>query len=167
MPKLVTTFLTIPLAAFLIFAACVGAFIFAFTMQYGFDVKPCILCLWQRVPFALAGIAALMAALWEPYGKQTRLLLFLCALMFFINSGVSVFHTGVERHWWLGTSGCAITPLHGSAPEDLRQQLLHTVVARCDVISWTFLGLSMANWNVPFCLALAVFSLLAALYQKR
>jgi len=40
--------------------------------------------------------------------------------------------------------------------------LLHTVVARCDEISWTLLGLSMANWNVFASGALAAFSFDAA-----
>ena len=76
--------------------------------------------------------------------------------------GLAVFHTGVEQHWWLGTSGCAIQPLRGKTPQDLRAALLHTVSARCDEVTWTFLGLSMANWNVPLSLGLALFAGLAA-----
>src|SRR5579862_1950674 len=114
-----------PHAALLIFAASVAALAFAFAMQFGFGVEPCILCLWQRVPFGVVVALSPALLLWKPYGRHTRILLALCAAAFFINSGLSVFHTGVEQHWWLGTSGCAITPLHGTAVEDLRQQLLH------------------------------------------
>ncbi len=158
--------LNMPRAAALVFAASVGALLFAFVMQYGFDVEPCVLCLWQRVPFALAAALALAAFLWRPYEGHTRIMLGVIAAVFVLGAALAIFHTGVELHWWLGTSGCAITPLHGAAPEDLRTELLHTVVARCDQISWTFLGLSMANWNVPFSLGLAGFSLASMMRVK-
>ena len=44
----VCRFFQLPLAIYLLFAAPVGSLIFALTMQFGFDVQPCILCLWQR-----------------------------------------------------------------------------------------------------------------------
>jgi disulfide bond formation protein DsbB len=161
MPEILSDLLTLPKSAWLLFAVSTGALAFAFVMQFGFDVEPCILCLWQRVPFAVAAAFTLATALWKPYGKQTQVLLGLSALAYAINSGLAIFHTGVERHWWLGTSGCSIHPLDAGSIADLREQLLHTVVARCDQISWTFLGLSMANWNIPFSLALTLFALMA------
>lgn len=166
MPKLscdcLSKFLAMPKAAALIFAASLGSLIFAFIMQYGFNVQPCVLCLWQRVPFGLAAVLALMAIIWRPYGGHTRALLGVGAALFLANAGLAFFHTGVEQHWWLGTSGCAITPLHGDSIATMREKLLTMAAARCDEISWTFLGLSMANWNLPFSLALAIFSFLAA-----
>lgn len=159
---LLSSTLAMPRAAWVLFAACAGALLFALTMQFGFDVQPCVLCLWQRVPFVIGAVLSLLAALWKPYGRRTSILLALAALALLINSGVAFFHTGVELHWWLGTKGCSIQPLHGTSVEDLRTQLLHTVVAHCDQISWTFLGLSMANWNMPLSLSLAVFAFLAA-----
>ena len=153
--------MTMPNAARFILAASSAALIFVFTMQYGFHYQPCVLCLWQRVPFA-ATIVLAGLALTPMMRKQVWLLLGLCAVVFLIGTGLAVFHTGVERHWWLGTSGCTFAPLHGTSVEDFRTQLLHTVMARCDEISWTFLGLSMANYNALYSLVLALFSLCAA-----
>lgn len=156
--------LTMPMAGGLILSAALGSLAFAFVMQYGFDIRPCVLCLWQRVPFGLTAMLALTAILFRPYGPRTRILLFVCAFIFLIGFCLALFHTGVELHWWLGTTGCAIKPLHGSTPADLRAELLSTDIVRCDRISWTLLGLSMANWNVPFSLGLAGFSSLAAFH---
>jgi disulfide bond formation protein DsbB len=150
-----------PKAGRIILAASIFSLAFAFVMQYGFDYQPCILCLWQRVPFAAAIVFSALALV-PNLRKHAPILLGLCALAFFIGFGLSIFHTGVERHWWLGTSGCAITPLNGATVEDFRTQLLHIVVARCDQISWKFLGLSMANYNVIWSLLLGLFSLCAA-----
>jgi len=155
------TLFGMPRAPLLIMLAAAGALVFAFLFQYGFGYQPCILCLWQRAPFAVGIILAGLALVprLRPYAAY---LFGLCALVFFISVGLAIFHTGVERHWWLGTEGCAITPLSGKSVEDLRTQLLHTVTARCDEIAWTFLGLSMANYNVMYSLLLALFSLGAA-----
>jgi disulfide bond formation protein DsbB len=158
--------LKIPRSGWIIFAASVVALAFAFTMQYGFDVQPCILCLWQRVPYTVVALLALIACLWRPYGRITKIILMLCTALFAVETGVAFFHTGVELHWWLGTKGCAIQPLNGTSVEDLRMQLLHTVVARCDEISWTFLGLSMANWNVLYAAVLTVFAGMASRQVK-
>ena len=150
-----------PKAAWLILAAAGLSLAFAFIMQYGFGYQPCILCLWQRVPFAAAIILAGLALL-PSCARCAGSCSGLCALVFFIGAGLAIFHTGVERHWWLGTEGCTITPLSSAGAEDLRTQLLHTVVARCDEISWKFLGLSMANYNVLWSLLLGLFALCAA-----
>jgi disulfide bond formation protein DsbB len=150
-----------PKSALAILAASAAALGFVFVMQYGFGHEPCVLCLWQRVPYAAAILLSGFSLL-PALRRQAPILLMLCALIFVIECGLAFFHTGVELHWWLGTQGCAITPLNGASAEDLRTQLLHTVVARCDQINWTFLGLSMANYNVAYSLLLALFSFCAA-----
>ena len=151
--------LTPPWSAGLLLAACVGVLATAFVAQFVLGHEPCILCLWQRVPY---GVVIILAALALLRRTNTRILLGFIALVFLIGAGLAVFHTGVELHWWLGTSGCAIKPLHGDSIASLREQLLKTVTARCDEITWTFLGFSFANWNILTSLALSLFAGLAA-----
>ena len=152
---------TMPRAAWCILAAGLVSLAFVLITQFSFGYEPCILCLWQRVPYGVASVVAIAALLMKPYGRRSLIPLGLATLSFTIGAVLAIFHTGVELHWWLGTSGCSIRPLNGTAVEDLRTQLLHTVAAHCDEISWTFLGLSMANWNVLASLGLATFCALA------
>jgi disulfide bond formation protein DsbB len=166
MINIISKLFSMPYAALLILIAGVGSLAFAFTLQYGFGVLPCELCLWQRVPFAATAFLALIALLTRPYGRHTRLLLGACALLFTLNSGVAIFHSGVERHWWVWESTCTSSPFEHVSIEDLRQKLLATPVVRCDQISWTLLGLSMANWNVPFSLALALLAIIASVRSR-
>ncbi len=162
----------VPLAYFVILAVSAAFVTTAFVAQYVFDVEPCVLCLWQRVPYVAAAALSLVGV--ATFGKNSALggaILWLCALAFLCGMGLAVFHTGVEQHWWLGTSGCAIRPLADAVSAlgeavPLREQLLNTVAASCDRINWTFLGLSMANWNVPASLALFLFALRAAVGFK-
>jgi disulfide bond formation protein DsbB len=151
-----------PLAARLLLAANLGALAFAFTMQFGFGVAPCILCLWQRVPYGAAALVALFLVLASPRRRHVAALFRLAGGIYLIGCGLAFFHTGVERHWWAGTSGCKIQPLHGSSAEDLRQSLLQTVMPACDVISWNLFGLTLTNMNLAFSLAMAVFAFWAA-----
>jgi len=162
MPCPIQKTLSLPRAAQILLAANLSAILFVLTMQYGFGLHPCVLCLWQRVPYISTAVLALVIWLWHPYRLQGVLLLSLCAALYLIGMGLAIFHSGVELHWWLGTSGCAIEPLSGTSTDDLRQSLLRTVAPRCDQIAWTLFGLSMANWNIAFSLALAFFAAAAA-----
>ena len=162
MHVLVEKALTLPAAAKILVAANAAALLFALIMQFGFGLEPCVLCLWQRVPYCVAGVLALAAWLWKPYGRQAVFLLALAAAAYLVGMGLAVFHSGVELHWWEGTAGCAVQPLNGGSPADLREALLHTAMPHCDHIAWTFLGLSMANYNIALSLALAFFAAAAA-----
>jgi disulfide bond formation protein DsbB len=150
-----------PNAARIICAATILAFGFVFTMQYGFGYEPCVLCLWQRVPYGVALLISAAACI-PSLKRYDSILLSLCGIAFLIGAGLAIFHTGVELHWWLGTSGCTIQPLSGGSAEDMRTALMHTAVARCDQITWTLFGLSMTNYNIIASLALAGFSYAAA-----
>ncbi|MBR9649957.1 disulfide bond formation protein B [Thalassobius aquimarinus] len=119
-----------------------GAFLFQF-----FGYPPCELCLWQRWPHAAAiviGAAAL--------SMNARVLAWLGAFAAATTSGIGVYHTGVERHWWEGPDSCT-----GSGALDVGN-LLSTDgpgIVMCDQVAWEMFGLSMASWN-----ALASFGLM-------
>ncbi len=130
----------------------VFALIGAFTAQYGFNLRPCELCLYQRVPFALTIFLGLLAAFW-PKGRLP--LIAVSGLAYTVNSAIAFFHSGVERKWWVGLTGCTTPDMSGSI-EDLMKRIQETDVVRCDEIPWSFLGLSMANYNVAFCLGLGM-----------
>lgn len=150
-----------PRAGWILLLAATGSMATALIAQYGFDLQPCVLCLAQRGPYiAVLGLAVLGLFLRRRV-QAVKLILGVCLAAFVVGGGIAVFHTGVEQHWWMGTQGCAVggEALADSAAS-LREQLLAKAVARCDVISWTFLGLSMTVWNVFLSLALSVYAFL-------
>ena len=106
--------------------------------------------MYKRVPFVAVIILGLVGAS-SGFGGLS---LWLSCLAMTINTGIAIFHTGVERKWWEGLSGCTSPDMSGSV-EELMARIAATAVTRCDEISWTFLGLSMANYNVFFCAGLA------------
>lgn len=139
---------------FLAFILGVSAFSLAaaFTAQFGFDLRPCYLCLLQRIPFA-TNIALGLIGLLPPMEKYRRPVIGVAGLVFLINSGIAFYHSGVERKWWTGLSGCTTPDMSGSI-EDLLERIKNTDVVRCDEIPWELFGLSMANYNVAMCFGL-------------
>lgn len=139
-----------------VMAASVLALGSAYIAEYGYGLEPCTLCLYQRVPYGLAGIVAL-AALSMPRGSRARLVA-VCAALFLVGSAIAFYHVGVEQHWWASAAGCGGTlPLDMSAA-DLKAALMAPPDPACDAPSWTFLGVSIATWNVPVSLVLAALS---------
>jgi disulfide bond formation protein DsbB len=153
-------------APLLVLAGSVGALGFALVSQFFFGLEPCVLCIYQRWPYVATIALAVLAlslgrdSLWRPW------LLAAAALAFLIGGGIGVFHVGVERHWWEGTAECTGGPA-ALTVEALRAQIVGRPPARCDEIAFSFLGLSMAGWNVVVSLALAGFSLAAARHLNR
>lgn len=111
---------------------------------------PCPLCVWQRWPHVLAiALALLILAL--PW----RFLAALAALAMLGNAALAAWHVGVERGWWSGPSTCTAGDVQGRSPEQLLDDILTAPIVRCDEVSWSLLGLSMAGWNALACLLLA------------
>lgn len=129
----------------------------AYIAQYGFGLKPCILCLYQRVPYALNVVFGLLAFLATfRYPRIASLLLLLAALTFFAGAGISGFHAGVEYGWWKGLASCGgdILP-QGASIEELRRALIQQKdIVRCDQAAWTLFGISMAGYNFAVSVAL-------------
>lgn len=150
------------ISALFLLAASAGSLLAAFFFQYVVGLQPCILCIWQRWPYAVVivlTILALTAASRVP--KLRAALLALCGVALLFGGGVAVFHVGVEQHWWTGTPGCGVTATADSI-EALRAQIMAAPVVRCDQVAWSLFGISMAGYNILISLALAAVAFLSA-----
>jgi disulfide bond formation protein DsbB len=148
-----------PLALFVLVAS-LGALGVALLAQYGYGLRPCVLCLAQRVPFAVAGLlaAAALPPVLGPVGR--RRLLVLAGIAFLINSGIAIYHVGVEQHLWsfpVCAGGGGRVDVHG-----LAAQMSRPVVVPCDQPAWSWHGLTMAGLNVFYSGGLALVTLVLA-----
>ena len=150
------------LPAALLALASAGVLGAALVFQYGFGYQPCILCLYQRVPYAAVlgfGIITLAFPRWRGLGDA---LLVASGLALLANAGIATYHVGVEHHWWAGTSACGASGGAALTLEDLRAQVMKAPVVRCDEIQWSLFGITMAGYNVVVSLALSAFAFLSA-----
>jgi disulfide bond formation protein DsbB len=136
---------------------------FALISQYVFGHAPCVLCQWQRVPYALIALLALASLLFKP--RWTPLLLAGFATLYMAEAGIAFFHIGVQASWWEGTRGCGLQNT-ASDIKALYAQIKNAPLARCTDVTWRFMGFSMAAWNFVLALGLVAFSLLQAWVQR-
>jgi disulfide bond formation protein DsbB len=152
------------LLALLLFAASAGALAMAYISEYFFGLKPCILCWYQRYAFMASGALALLALIFRNNATLCRLLLWVAGLGYVINAGIAFFQVGVEELWWRGTDACHAPELDlNSSLDDLRESLLAEAFVPCDVVQWSLFGISMAGYNIPYSLGLAVLAFIALL----
>ncbi len=144
---------------------------------HGFErfgaLAPCALCLKQREVFWAALAVAVPATLWTLFSRATRGTPRVGAFMLFVVFATSAitagFHAGGELGWWRLPASCmAGGPL---ADLDAMRALAAGTAAppampSCGDVAWSWLGLSMAGWNVWISAVLAVFSVLAAKRPK-
>jgi disulfide bond formation protein DsbB len=131
----------------------VGALALAYIAEFGFGLRPCEMCYWQRIPYAalvvLGGLAMALPAIARP-------LLWLTLLALIAAVGLGAFHAGVEWKWWQGPGGCSAGITAGMTPAEILAHIQQAAVVSCTDAAVRVLGLSMAGWG-------AVYALLAAM----
>jgi disulfide bond formation protein DsbB len=135
-------------AALSLALAAVAILLAVLAFQYIGGLPPCPLCVWQRWPYVGVVLLGLVGWRWQP-----RPLLGIIALLLLTTAGIGVYHVGVEQGWWALPAGCA-AGADAQSIEDLKRILAEAPPA-CDQVAFTFLGLSLAGWNVLAGIALA------------
>jgi disulfide bond formation protein DsbB len=152
------------LLSFLLFYAFI-ALAAAYISQYFFDIQPCILCLYQRKPFFAIIALTSLALIFFKSDKSRKITVYICALLLLINATIASYHVGVEKKIFQGPSTCSSGNLNDIDDlEKLKAALSETKAIKCDTPSFVFLGISMAGWNVIYCLWL--FSLIIFIKLK-
>jgi disulfide bond formation protein DsbB len=150
----------IPLA---ILAASLGALGTAYTAEYAFGLEPCRLCLYQRLPYAVTAILALLM-----FGLPRRYMtaaVVLTAVVFLAGAGLAFHHVGVEQDWWASAASCGATTELPATTEELLASL--TPEPPCDTPAWTLFGVSMAGYNLAASYVLAFACLAGAVKLRR
>lgn len=139
-------------------AASLAALAGAYTAEYGFGLKPCELCLWQRVPYALIAVLFTLSCFFRTSAVQSGLRWVMAALMV-LEAGLAAYHVGVEQHFFAGLEGCSGGNAGAQTLDALRAAILDAPLVMCSQPSFYFLGLTMAAWNAVYASILAGLSL--------
>ena len=130
----------------------------ALFFEYRLGMRPCPLCLDQRVPYYLSIPLAVMVLMGVSVGSSRKVLmtaLIAIAAMMIWNAGLGAYHSGIEWKWWEGPKECAGSATSFGPAGGLLKQMQETTLVRCDEAPWRFLGLSLAGYNVLISLGLA------------
>jgi disulfide bond formation protein DsbB len=149
------------MAALVIAAAGAATLAGAWFFELVLKLRPCPLCLEQRIPYYIAIPLALIVALAALRRVPRRALaagLAALALLMLWSAGLGVYHSGIEWGWWTGPQDCSGAVEFGPA-SDFMKRLDSINIVRCDEAAWRFLGLSLAGWNALISVVLAAVAL--------
>lgn len=142
---------------------CAAVICIALIMEYGFGILGCTLCKYERILILVGGV---VAALFLFVPQRRRPLGFLLIMVIFLGCGILAFYHVLIQQGVLPLPAFCKPP---SIPtnlslEEMRQQLLSTVFVPCNKVTWSFMGLSLAAYNVLLSLFLAAYNFVA--YQR-
>lgn len=132
----------------------------AFVAQFGFHLAPCHFCLLERYPYLLAIACGIGALLTPAFSLRWRFCVALAILAWLATGLLAVVHVGIEQGVLQFTGGCVAQPVADNSLEALRAQIAAAPLVACNEVSASFLGLSMAAWNVLTAFALIALSFL-------
>ena len=141
----------------------------ALVSQYGFNLQPCTMCMWQRYPYmlviALAGGVALFTRASQPVWLSH--VIKACIAILLVGSAIAFYHVGVELDLVPGPTACSGAGI-GTAKtlEELRAQIFSTPLISCSRPAFVFLGISMAGWNGIMSTLLALIVMLHCKLRK-
>lgn len=129
---------------FLIFCVSSGALLFAYIAEFFFNLVPCMLCIYQRIPyFILLGIS-LCGLLCQ---KSRKYLVYLVILALIVELSLAAYHIGVEHYWIEENHMCQID-------NKLSALSFKQVASSCSDVKFKFMNLSMAEWNLVYIIAI-------------
>lgn len=135
---------------------CVGVLVAAYIMEHFFGVLPCQMCLYERNVFMAAGAFSFLSFFLLPV-RFHPLALIILGFIFMGGALLAGYHVAIQQHWVSLPTFCASNDFSAlDSVEALREQMLKTPFVRCDKVTWSLFGLSLAAYNALLSFVLAL-----------
>lgn len=135
---------------------CIGVEIVDYVMEHFFGILPCQMCHYERNVFIAAGGLSLFSLILIPSRFQRYALIGL-GFVFMGGAVLAAYHVAIQQHWVSLPTFCMSNDFSAfESVETLREQLLKTPFVRCDQVTWSLFGLSLAAYNSLLSLILAI-----------
>ena len=165
MPAVKTILFKANVANYIVGLACCLVLATAYAFEYLANLQPCVLCIYQRIPYAVAIGLMLLTIILRKHSQANLILFIAASVVFAVGSAIAIFHIGVEQQLWQGTPECG-NFINTASVEALRKQLLAQPIVRCDEVAWSLFGISMAGYNFLISTSLLLYSLVIVLQRK-
>ena len=128
-------------------------------LEYFLDLKPCILCIYQRIPYFIIIFLAIIL-FFIKNNKLEKKFYFLYAIIFLSSLFLAVYHFGIENNFWSAFASCEINDSLLNDNQNLKEYLLEKEFVSCSKVNFTLFGISLAGYNIIISLFLLILSLL-------
>ncbi len=126
----------------------------AYFVEYFMNIKPCPLCIYQRIPYFTLIIVAGLGYLINS-GNWSKYFCYICAILFLIGSVLALYHTGIERNLIEESTTCTSASPHLSF-KSLKDEIYKNNIS-CKDVKFRVAGLSAAEINALFSLTMFIY----------
>ena len=134
----------------------------ALYVEYILGFKPCILCLYQRLPY----IAALLIILIAFFYENKKIILIFLAFTFMINIVLSGYHVSIEKEFVEPIFSCAGKDTDALEKEEILKSL-NNIQPDCKDVDFSLFGISLATLNFINSFVLATIVVYIFKYAKK
>lgn len=138
----------------LILFICIISIISAVYIEHILEVRPCTLCLYQRVPYLVSIFICFFG-----YNYSKNLFwMYLLIIVFILSSLLSGYHAGIENNIFKEFSGCTNDNLNITNKSDLLRSLANSL-PNCKDVNFKILGFSLATINLTISTVISLVSI--------
>jgi disulfide bond formation protein DsbB len=144
------------LAYLLGFVVCAGLMAWALYLQYGLNLEPCPLCVFQRIAVIATGVVCLIAAIHNPGRVGAAVYAGFITIISGAGAALAAWHV------WIQGQPKGAVPACGMGLDYMLETLpLTEVIGRvlkgsgeCAEQGWLFMGLAIPSWTFVFFIAM-------------
>ena len=134
----------------------------ALYVEYILGFKPCLLCLYQRLPY----IAALLIILIAFFYENKKIILIFLAFTFMINIVLSGYHVSIEKEFIEPIFSCTVKDTDAIEKEEILKSL-NNIQPDCKDVDFSLFGISLATLNFINSFVLATIVVYIFKYAKK
>jgi protein dithiol:quinone oxidoreductase len=150
-----------------IFVACAGLLAFAIYLQEEVGLEPCPMCILQRYAFTALAVVALPAALHGTRGAALKAYGGVLALIAVAGAGVAIRQSYIQHYPpKISSCGTDLEFLVNTFPLSQALPKIFAGSADCAIVTWRFLGLSIAEWALVWFVVFAIATAWYAFFRK-
>ena len=132
------------------FVALASAYFIEFILGH----QPCILCIYERIPFFLAILIILIN---YKYNKLEEYLILLLAIIFLVATILSLYHLGIEQGFIQESLLCDLENGANTIDKNEILKQLQQKRVSCKDVTFKMFGLSLTSYNIIINLILTLY----------
>ena len=134
----------------------------ALYIEYVLGIKPCILCIYQRIPYAIA----LLISVCTFFINNKKILLVILALTFILSALISGYHVSIEKGFIEPIFSCTSDNINSLEKEEILKSL-NNIRPNCKDVDFSLFGISLATLNLINSFVLTVVIVYILKYAKK
>ena len=134
----------------------------ALYVEYILNFKPCILCIYQRIPYAIALLISLIGF----FNGNKKILLVILGLTFMASVLLSGYHVGIEKGIIEPIFSCTGENINALEKEEILKSL-NNIQPDCRDVDFSLFGISLATLNFIISVVLTIVIVYIFKYAKK